>query len=506
MDNEIKKSVLSFPVEFEKINDYAVEDDRFTKVRIWLMHTGLNENNGVFDKEIVNDAIPTIEYCPIVGFIEENIDGKDFTGHKYVLTKDENGIHRKYIGHAYGVVLSNEDNNAHYEIRTCDDGIDREFVVVDGLVWNVFEDTKKILDRDMIKKHSMELYPESVDGYEDEDGIFHYTKFSFRAACILGNDMQYEPAMQNSTVEVQDFTITDFVKQIQNEISDKYVTFTKMVSEDTNIEIDKGGMRTMAAKTDFQTVMQQFNDISTTVSQFEVFEDRWGDAVPRYYAVDIQDNEVIVVDRKNNYQYVGLPFTMNGDKAEIDFANGNRKKICYENYEEGTNDVPEGAFDFGNHIEEIEKTAFEKVQEAETKVIEANEAKDSAITDYTKIKEDYDEIKPKYDDFVKAEKEAELKAIEDAKTSMFEKFEDSLSENEDYKEIKENRNDFTVEEIEQKCSILFTRMSLQNKIEAEKVDTDFTKNETVKVMDDDCGIEDETGYVSTPYGNIPVNR
>ena len=61
MAKEIKQSVLSFPVEFETINDYAIDDDRFTKVRIFLMHTGLNENNGFFEKEVVEEAVPTIE-------------------------------------------------------------------------------------------------------------------------------------------------------------------------------------------------------------------------------------------------------------------------------------------------------------------------------------------------------------------------------------------------------------------------------------------------------------
>lgn len=166
-----------------------------------------------------------------------------------------------------------------------------------------------------------------------------------------------------------------------------------------------------------------------------------------------------------------------------------------------SDNVVDGAFDFGQHIEQLEKVAFEKVQEAEAKAIEANEEKENAVTDYTKIKEDYDAIKPKYDDFVKAEQEAEAKAIEEAKTSMFEKFDSSLSENENYKEIKENKDNFTVDEIEQKCSVLFTRMSMENKEQAENVNTDFTANETVGIIED---TDDNVGYVVTKYGNIPT--
>ena len=44
------------------------------------------------------------------------------------LIKTENGKESKYVGSAYGVILSSEDNNAHYEERLCDDGETRTFL------------------------------------------------------------------------------------------------------------------------------------------------------------------------------------------------------------------------------------------------------------------------------------------------------------------------------------------------------------------------------------------
>jgi hypothetical protein len=89
--------------------------------------------------------------------------------------------------------------------------------------------------------------------------------------------------MINSTVEVQ-FTMTDFVKNLQNELNDKYSTFTKLVNEKNN----QGGMETMP-NTDFtQTLLEQFSDISAMVSQYEAMTNRWGENVPRFYLQDIQ--------------------------------------------------------------------------------------------------------------------------------------------------------------------------------------------------------------------------
>ena len=503
-ESKIKKSALSFPVTFEKVKDFETADDRFTKVKIWLMHLGKNLNNSAFEKSVVDKAIPTLQYIPIMGFVELNDDNeKDFSDHRYIITKDDKGIRRKYMGTPYGVIKSSDDNNAHYEERLCDDGETRTFLVTEGVIWNVLEDGAEIFHRDLVKSQSMELYEKSIDGYEDDDGIFHFTEFSFRAACVLGDDVT--PAMTGSTVEVQ-FTLSDFVKDIQSELNDKYTTFTKLtevVNEKTN-----GGVEIMD-NTDFtQTLLSQFEDISAQVRQHETFTDRWGYECARYYAVDIQENEVIVVDAKNNYNYFGLSFTMNGDKAEIDFETAKRKKLRYEDYVEGSS--VEGAFDFGKHIEEIENNAFAKVEEANMKVSEAESkvvefeakvsefeaAKNEIEEKFNQVNAEFEEMKPKYEDFVKAEQvriEAEVDAQKDAE---FAKYEAILAEDANFVALKERKLELTVKEIEAECAIMYARKALA---------TNFSRNNDGVMV---AGIIDnggaKEGFVETKYGFIPV--
>lgn len=505
-ESKIKKSALSFPVMFEKIKDFEGVDGRFTKVRIWLMHLGENFNGSIFEKDAVDDAIPTLEYIPIVAFIEDNKMGeKDCSNHRYIITKDEKGVRRKYMGNAYGVIMSSEDNNAHYEERLCDDGETRTFLVVDGLIWNMFEDSTEIINRDLIKNQSMELWDDgvSIEGYEDEDGLFHFTKFSFRAACILGDD--YEPAMINSTVEVQ-FTMNDFVKNIQSELNDKFIAFTKMVNEKTN----QGGIGTMS-NTDFtQTLLAQFEDISAMVRQHETFVDRWGYECSRYYAVDIQENEVIVVDAKNSYNYFGLSFTINGDKAEIDFESAKRKKLRYEDYEDGSS--VEGAFNFGQRISEIEESAFAKVEEANTKASDAEKkvseyeakvsefemAKNAIEEKFNQINAEFEEMKPKYENYVKDEQariEAELDAQKDAE---FAKYESALTDDVDFASLKEKKAELSVKEIESECAILYARKNLAN--------SNFSKSNETTMTAGFVDTGDKDGYVETKYGYIKVRR
>ena len=496
-ESKVKKSALSFPVTFEKVKDFETADDRFTKVKIWLMHLGKNLNNSAFEKSVVDKAIPTLQYIPIMGFVELNDDNeKDFSDHRYIITKDEKGIRRKYMGTPYGVIKSSDDNNAHYEERLCEDGETRTFLVTEGVIWNVLEDGAEIFHRDLVKSQSMELYEKSIDGYEDDDGIFHFTEFSFRAACVLGDDVT--PAMTGSTVEVQ-FTLSDFVKDIQSELNDKYTTFTKLtevVNEKTN-----GGVEIMD-NTDFtQTLLSQFEDISAQVRQHETFTDRWGYECARYYAVDIQENEVIVVDAKNNYNYFGLSFTMNGDKAEINFETAKRKKLRYEDYVEGSS--IEGAFDFGKHIEEIENNAFAKVEEANTKVSEAENkvseyeaAKNEIEEKFNQVNAEFEEMKPKYEDFVKAEQariEAEVDAQKDAE---FAKYETILADDANFVALKEKKSELTVKEIEAECAIMYARKALA---------TNFSRNnDSVMVAGIIDNSGDKEGFVETKYGFIPV--
>jgi hypothetical protein len=210
----LKKQVEKFiPLIFQKVQDYEANDTRFTKVKIWLMHLHENLNGSYFSKEVVTEAIPTLANTPILAFIEENSDGEiDFSDHRMVLVKKDGEISIKYLGQAIGVIPS--DNNAHFETRLCDDGIEREFLVCEGLIWNKWDDPIDIFNRDVIKWQSMELH-DDYEGYWGDDGLFHFTKFKFFGACALGKDVL--PAMRNATIEAQ-FSYNDIFRDIQEKM------------------------------------------------------------------------------------------------------------------------------------------------------------------------------------------------------------------------------------------------------------------------------------------------
>ena len=510
----MKNKNISLPISFSVNNEISDKNNRFINVTIDVLHTGLNYNGSIFNKEVVDENIETIKNTPILGFITEvPYEDKDFKGHEYVITKDENGIRRKYIGEAFGMIP--ESCNPRWITKITDSGVEREFLQVDGLLWSKFQDAADIMLNDIEKPQSMELYPYDIDGYEDDDGNFVFSKFSFDGCCILGSKV--EPAMEDAKIEVINFTMSDFVKNIQSELINKYGEFTKLASETTkkaftkmvNEKTNQGGIETMS-NTDFtQTLLAQFEDISAMVRQHETFVDRWGYECSRYYAVDIQENEVIVVDAKNSYNYFGLSFTMNGDKAEIDFDSAKRKKLRYEDYEDSSS--VEGAFDFGKHIDEIETTAFAKVEEANAKVTEAEgkiseyeakvseyeTAKNEIEEKFNQISSEFEEMKPKYEDYVRAEQarlDAELDAQKDAE---FAKYETVLNDDTNFAALKEKKAEMTVKEIESELAIMFARKTLAS--------TNFSKSDSaMKAGLVDDGEKDD--YIVTKYGYIKINR
>lgn len=230
-------NIYSLPINFEVIDEIESNDKRFLKVVIDVLHTGVNYNQSDFTKEVVDENIETIKNTPILGFIRKMPFGdKDFKGHEYVLTKTENGVERKYVGSAYGVIP--ESCNPRWIMKEDDTGEEREYLQVDGVLWTKFKDSAEIMERDFTKGQSMEIDPNSVEGYEDEEtGIFHFTKFSFDGCAILGQGV--EPAMANANITLKtdvSFTISDFVREVQSELNNRYSEFTRIVEEQSKEE------------------------------------------------------------------------------------------------------------------------------------------------------------------------------------------------------------------------------------------------------------------------------
>ena len=436
------------PVSFT-INDcFDTEDSRFLAITIDVLHTGLNFNGSIFEKEVVDANADSIMNTPVLGYIALNPDGElDFQGHEYKVIKSENGKEYVYAGSAYGVIP--ESCNYRWIEKVCSDGICREFFQVDALLWTKFEDAITIFNRDGGKPQSMELELSSITGEENDDGTFTFTSFKFNGCCLLSStDERIQPAMIDSKA-VSMFSAQSIAQEIKEKLQE-YTISVENSNVNNNSRKEAIEMPNNPEVNFTLNLVEQLDEIRALLSE-KKYRDQWGYECGQYCLVDVQDTEIIVMDRADHYRLYGMQFSMDGDKITIDFGTATRKKTKYENFEgEAADNEP---YLFEQAITDV--ATFMSAQ-----VETLTQDKNTAEENYTTLKNDYDEMKPKYDAYVLDEQNRQKAAIEAQKDAEFAKFDQHLSDDADYAQLKQDRDNYTLEEIQSKCAIMFTKKNL----------------------------------------------
>lgn len=185
------------------------------------------------------------------------------------------------------------------------------------------------------------------------------------------------------------------------------------------------------------TIMQLTDEVSSILAEQKT-PSKWDleYMVPRYWMNDIQDNEVIVMDY-STYKLMGIPYSMNGDNVVLDFENAKRKKVSYEDWDEG--DVMPGTI-----------AAFTALTD------KINELSKS----FTEAANEVSEIKPKLEAYQKAEAEATAAADKAKRDELFSIMDEKLGANEEYTALKENK-EISYADLETKCYALVGRLSAE---------------------------------------------
>lgn len=173
---------LSVNVNYELQDTH---DDRFLRMKIYVMHDKLNLNNSYFSMDAIERAKESINNIPILAFTRtiDGEDSKDFGGHEMEFIIEDGDIKYRYLGRPIGVIPS-IGNNYHYENIE-----DKTFVVVDGYVWtNYANEALDIIKRDQVKRQSMEI---AVDSFHfNNEGVLEITDYRYTGLCLLGDDVQ----------------------------------------------------------------------------------------------------------------------------------------------------------------------------------------------------------------------------------------------------------------------------------------------------------------------------
>ena len=194
-------------MKFSKIpcsaNAYSLEDDsNLMKVKITVMHDGINYNGSKFTLQDMKRAEESVKNIPILGYVLRDTDGNldDFDGHNMeTRIKDSDKgfeIETYYLEKPIGVVP--ESCNPRYEEI---DGLNH--LIVDGYIWKSYSNgSYKLIENSSFKGVSMEI--EVLDGNWNElENVYDITDYRYTGITVLGD--MVEPAM-GDTCRIQKYS------------------------------------------------------------------------------------------------------------------------------------------------------------------------------------------------------------------------------------------------------------------------------------------------------------
>jgi hypothetical protein len=448
LDKKVDKLV---PVMFQKIKEYENQDDtRFMDVKIWLCHTGENHNGSFFSEEVLENAIPSLANTPILAYIEDNSDNEtDFSDHRMVLVKEEGEFSVKYIGQAIGLIP--ETNNAQFEMRLCDDGVERKFLTCEGLVWAKWDEPIDIFDRDSVKSQSMELH-DDYEGEWKDDGLFHFNKVSFFGACALGKDVL--PAMHNATIE-KDFSQANLYSLIQEKMEQhkkyclkggssmdeklellKKYSFTSEFLKEKEVDIEKFSVEELEGKLkEYSLTAGQLKQELRAELYKDATTDEWGYSYSNYWYVDHTEDLLIAEDKKDHYRLVAFKYNVVNDTATVDLDSKAKIKISYETID-------------GDSA--VEDTSFTSKDRADYEL----KVKEKQVTgEFEKEKTSFEALETETQELRNFKEETLKKQREDSEEALFANFEKELTEDE-LTEIKNVASEYSLDELENKLYAL----------------------------------------------------
>jgi hypothetical protein len=482
-------------VETEKINPL------FTKVKIHVAYDGENRNGSFISRETFDKAADTAKFCPIIGEWSESIE--DFQGHGGKLEIKDNSIEFVQTTMPYGCI-SNEEPT--WETVEDENGNSRDYFTLQGYIWSSrYPELESIIENQ--KSHSMEI--EIIDGnYQTIDGqkLYAIKDMVFSGFCILGDEV--EPCFENSTISTYSLDKDKFkqdFKQMMNELKfsleqtenlesvqeggkkmeelqlllDKYsLTLEDLTSKEINHE--EFSLEDLEVKiqevftkeepvVEFTLTSEQLEDeLKRELAEIETIQDQyWEDySYPRFSFVDYmpEQNIVVAYDCKE-YTLVGMSYSLTNENVEVDSASTVRYKVEFVPMNlAGDPDEDMGMMSL-THPSQVEHKVTLKEKELnkqfQVEKESAQETLDKAYAEFAKLQENYstlESVKNELEQFKLSHVQQER---ENAENALFTNFINGFGLTEDdISPIKEKKDNYSIEELEEKLFALAGRKKL----------------------------------------------
>ena len=192
--------VVSMPANFE-----ISENDMpgMLKLKLKVCHIDTNRNGSHISKENMEKAMPTLKYRPILAYIHQLDDGTyDFYAHNMEIVEDENGEEKiNYIEKQVGC-FTTDDPYLEY-----DKDNDKTYVNAYAVIPEEYTETANIIRRKNGTKVSCELVIDELS-YNAKEKYLDLTSFYFGGCTLLGcdeNGNEIGEGMLGSRADIADF-------------------------------------------------------------------------------------------------------------------------------------------------------------------------------------------------------------------------------------------------------------------------------------------------------------
>ena len=518
--------VVSMPANFE-----ISENDMpgMLKLKLKVCHIDTNRNGSHISKENMEKAMPTLKYRPILAYIHQLDDGTyDFYAHNMEIVEDENGEEKiNYIEKQVGC-FTTDDPYLEY-----DKDNDKTYVNAYAVIPEEYTEAANIIRRKNGTKVSCELVIDELS-YNAKEKYLDLTSFYFGGCTLLGcdeNGNEIGEGMLGSRADIADFChkkpVFDYQEKLVemlDKLNNTLSNFNKNNTEEGVREemshfdelLEKYGFTVDELDFDYENMSDEELDIAfedfkcrkkkceeeeqdTDSEDFKCRkkkcddEDSDGDDSEEEDDNDEEDDAGDDESKKNSENFV-KNFKVEISHEDIRYALYN----LIAEYEESDNEwygiyavyddyfVMQGwcngkfykqgySIDGENVSLDGERTELFQMLLTESEKL----AVDKLRGDYAELEAKYNELKTFKDNY----DAAEIKAKKD---SIFadEAYND-IRESDDFKSLMNDAEKYSVEEIQNKCDLLFAANEKKVKFAANKnkphsISFNFSKKEDKK--------------------------
>lgn len=256
MDRQIVHTTSLFSV------DSAFEDERFCRVRVAAMHSGINRNNSRFSVETIKNAIDTFKNIPILAEVKEVTDENgnktlDYTTHAMHIEEDYYDKDSQRIIYDEKVVGIVPESNNIEVVFDSDSG--NYYVWLDALLYREYGNycVDVLEERGGTTEVSMEIACEDMS-FSAEDKCLDVGKMTACAITLLGDAVTPGMAKAHATT----FAISDSDRQTQ--LIELLSELNKKLDKFNILNLTKGG--TTEEMTLFEKLMEQYGVTTEDIS------------------------------------------------------------------------------------------------------------------------------------------------------------------------------------------------------------------------------------------------